>query len=268
MMRLAAALGAVAAFLFAVAWLADGISGSVEDKLVRSSVPTEFVNDPVEKAVLTCLTPQLVEGVRATKSIEAAFRRCEVDLSRALGPEFSHLERADLRAVFATLVAHRMAPYGPSRAVEFDALLAAPALACDNYMLLTAYLAGEGMSLVGYNKGKALGGHAQIFYARGKLRLLLDPTVALVALADFDDLMAGSRVPARSIRHFYAGGELDTFLSLVLHGLLNGKYRRADLIYAYDSLDQYRKRAGLSPLPRRTPHSGTIGADKPMEPVR
>lgn len=262
------ALGAAAALVAATSYLADHIGGGAEDIVIRNGVPTQFVADPVRALTLDCLTPQLVEGVRASRSIDEAFRRCESRLLSALGAEFAHLERPDLRAVFAVLVAQRMAPYGPSRAVELDDLLKAPALACDNYMLLAAHLAGEGMSLVAYRKGDPLGTHAQIFYSRGKVRLLLDPTVALVALADFDALMAGEKVAARSIRHFYAGNELATFLSIVIHGLLNGKYRRDELMYVHASLDHYRKAAGLAALPRRPARSGTIGAAKPMEPVR
>jgi len=261
-------LGAAIALFAAVAYLADHIVGGAQDIAIRSAVPTQFVADPVRALTLDCLTPQLVESVRASRSIDEAFRRCEGRLRGVLGAEFAHLERPDLRAIFAVLVAQRMAPYGPSRAVELDDLLKAPALACDNYMLLAAHLAGEGMSLVAYRKGDPLGTHAQIFYARGGVRLLLDPTVALVALADFDALMAGGKVPAKSIRHFYAGTELVTFLSVVLHGLLNGKYRRAELIYVYDSLDQYRRTAGLPALPRRPPQSGTIGRAQAKEAAR
>jgi hypothetical protein len=80
--------------------------------------------------------------------------------------------------------------------------------------------------------------------------------------------MAGGKVPASSIRHFYAGTELVTFLSVVLHGLLNGKYRRAELIYVHDSLDQYRRTAGLPALPRRPPQSGTIERAQSKEAAR
>jgi hypothetical protein len=98
-------------------------------------------------------------------------------------------------------------------------------------------------------EGGVLGNHAQLFYSHGDVHLLLDPTIALVALADFDSLLSGRPVAGRFIRHFYARDDLKGLLVSAIHVLLNGKYRPSDLLYFFDGLDHFNERTKWYPTP-------------------
>jgi hypothetical protein len=233
---------------FVIAVAAGRVSESVEDRVIRSGVSTQFIQEPVRALTLRCFTPGLVERIRAQKSIDPALNECAGEAAAVLGREFAHLERQDIKAVLAMLASHHLAPVGTSAAVDFDALLKAPALVCDGYARLAAHLAGSGMRLAGF-EGGVLGNHAQLFYSRADVHLLLDPTIALVALVDFDSLLSGKPVAGRFIRHFYARDELQGLLVSAIHALLNGKYRPTDLLYYFDSLDHFNERTKWYPTP-------------------
>lgn len=189
-----------------------------------------------------CLSEMTLIDIRRTQSINEGFDACKLELREALGERFRGLSKKDLRAVYAMLAAHHIAPYGPSSESRFPQMLDEPTLNCGNQTLLTGYLFGpddKDMRIMGF-EGGAVGNHAQIYYQRGEVRLLLDPTIGMVARAtSFDDMLSGKAISREDIRWFprEEAGEVK-FSVLVIDAVLEGKYRPSDLLYYFESTRQ------------------------------
>jgi len=185
------------------------------------------------------ISDAVIATVRKDKSVHSVFRGGKAALITALGPEFSRLSETDLRAVFCTVVSNRMAPYGTSTKMKLDELLREKVLDCDNYAVLACILFDDkklNMQIVGF-EGGAVGNHAQLFYTNGNTKLLLDPTIGLVALAGFNDVLRGKPVPSPEIRIFGpADSKVGKFARIVMTSIRDGKYRPSDLLYYYESV--------------------------------
>lgn len=190
-----------------------------------------------------CLKGDVMDEVRAAASLDPAWKSCGVEGTRAmLGPSFADLSTDDLRAVLATIVAPRIAPYGNSKALTLPDIMKAEGLDCDNYVAFVALAVGDAqMDFVGF-EGGAVGNHAQIFYRNEDVALLLDPTIGLVARTDYNSLLQGGAIPGDEIVRFYPGGEtLQRFADKVLKAAIEGRYLPSDLLYYYEDWTHMRK---------------------------
>jgi hypothetical protein len=182
------------------------------------------------KRSLACLTQARVEAIRAQPArIRDVFAACERELARKVPFADAGLQR---RAVLASLVAYRMAPYGPSRAVTLPAMLRATSMNCGNYGWMTFNLVrrgwGEEEALhlwqSGWDHG-AVGNHAQVHAGD----VLLDPTIGAVAQVRYSEVRAG--VPAHAIVAFPHRADIAAFAHRVIDALANGLYKPADVLY-------------------------------------
>ncbi len=151
-----------------------------------------------------------------------------------------------LKAVFAGVAAYAMLPYKRSRAVRLDDLLKEPGLDCDNYATLTGHFlnillpGAHDFAMVGFDGG-AVGNHAQVFVTVERRQMLLDPTFGIVADASFDDVLQGRPVASDHIYDFTIRDDPPTYnqRKLVLRALGEGAYKPSDLLYFYNSVEEY-----------------------------
>lgn len=199
------------------------------------------------KTDVACLTDESLSSLRQNAAeLQNLFLSCKREFKGSLGETFSHLSDNDLYVAFASVVTHRMAPYGKSAALLLDRLLSEPVLDCDNYAALAGHFAQDRLGgnarfrIVGFDGG-AIGNHAQIFYENGPTRLLLDPTIGLVALIDFNHVMRGIPVTPERIVDTYkwADTRIGAFRSKVVTALLDGRYRPSDLLYFFEDMSHF-----------------------------
>lgn len=208
-----------------------------------------------QKQTLSSLTDNKITTIKDDPSrINSIFESCKDELRADLGSSFSDLNNDELFCVFSCLVAYRLAPYGKSKTLDFNQILHEPALACDKYVIAVGgfceYRKMENISLsfVGWNGG-AVGNHAQMFVvnSKGGTNLLLDPTIALVAKANFNQVASGKPIDGKSIIDFSTRSELASFRTKVVKALFNGEYKPSDFMYYFESLDLYLKGSITSP---------------------
>jgi hypothetical protein len=162
-----------------------------------------------------------------------------------------------VRAAFASVVAFDLKPYGPEPPkVDLPSLLAAPSLACDNYVRLAWYFLNilgskATVTALGWDSG-AVGNHAQMMVADNAdtisagfrpSSLLLDPTVGFIARwiqpADaYNELTQGHSLDPNMTASFarfnsYPG----TFTNTVTDAVTHGKYKPRDALYFASSLN-------------------------------
>lgn len=208
------------------------------------------VNQPADARSsdhLLCLSPDKLAGVRADprKAIPALYESCASEVDQKLGP--LDLTAEEERIAFLSVLAHSLAPYGASRSLKLEDLLADTSMDCDNYAILTGYFndlfAGRTSKLkfAGFDGG-AVGNHAQLFVNTEK-GLLLDPTIGLVARIGFDDLLQGKPLDRSQIVIFrqHEQPDLDFFVKKVYDAILLGKYKPRDILYYFDSIQEYMK---------------------------
>ncbi len=203
---------------------------------------------------LACLPAEAVAAIRAAPTaLPDYFQACQAELQAQLGPAFAVLAEADLLAVFATLVAHRLAPYtetdlGP---LELEALLAQPALDRRGYTSLVSaflehlvfldntWLESSRLHIVG-TYGGAAGQQEHLFFSRPAAGpgLLLDPALGLVALATLDGVLQGQPVAPEAIADFHVWMDLDADRAAVQSALQTGAYRPTDLLYFHENLSR------------------------------
>lgn len=207
---------------------------------------TATASPRIEK--LTCLTESRLSEVR--KDPNGAIARVFDSCSAELAIKTAELELTDKqkKLAFASILAYAMAPYGESRSISLKDLLADKVLDCDNYALLTGHFATlligreAHVKFAGFDGG-AVGNHAQLFAAQKNDRLMLDPTVGLIAKIGFDDLLMGKAIPEGKIRIFRQREDksMDAFADKVWTAVSKGEYRPSDLLYYFPSMDQYLK---------------------------
>lgn len=105
---------------------------------------------------MSCLTPAWLSQVRsAPTSIDVAYQACRSELVADLGPGFQGLTVADEFAIYVSLVAYQLAPYGSSLTLDLAGLLAEDALDCDNYVALAYQLYRPGPGRSSSSAGRA-----------------------------------------------------------------------------------------------------------------
>jgi hypothetical protein len=198
------------------------------------------------RARLGCLNDTLVAGTKATPpSVKGAFDECRSELRTVIGDSLGKLAEPDYFAIFASLVAHRWAPYGAGKGTSLEELKKQPVMQCAQYAGLTGQLlafspySDQGVLRFVGVEGGAVMNHAQLFYTRGPTSLLLDPTIGLVAVATFDQVFRGVPVAPQQIFDFYDREEIATFRDRVVKALTQGSYRPSDLLYYFEGIDTY-----------------------------
>jgi hypothetical protein len=193
------------------------------------------------------------------------FQAYKFRLSVELGPNFSDLGDEGLAFALATLVAYQSAYYRGTGdpqgyfprppALTVDVLLRGYKLVCDEYCVLAAelyriaipasYDPDTTIMIAGFSAGP-FGNHAQLFYTNGSVSLLGDPTIGLIARADFQDLRAGYHLSGTLVRQLlvrpeataYMQQALATFRVEVYLSIRLGGYRREHLIYFVDATNE------------------------------
>ena len=202
---------------------------------------------------VAALTPDMVERVRIDpKAARDAYIACRADLMAVLGPAFTHLTDAESRLAFCAVLAHAMAPYGDSTAVDLPTMLAASRLNCGNYPFLMIRLAeivcdGQGpvVSLIGWDGG-AIGNHAMGYRADPSADrcLFLDPTVGLIARGTFDEVASGRPLAAARVVCYGDRIEERPYREMVARAFVRGQFRPSDLLFYFEDIDHQFGRYG------------------------
>jgi hypothetical protein len=189
-----------------------------------------------------------------------------VERARAV---LGELSPAQERAVVCCALAHALAPYGESAALDPDEVRRSDRLNCGNYgVLLTDLLEASRLPDESYRvafvgmEGGATGNHQVLFFVTPDGEsLFLDPTVGVVARATFDEVLSGRPVDRDRILRMSPRGDLASFEPTVVEALTRGRVRPSDLLYYFDGSDAYRRQtlgtwatpAGAAWLARQTP---------------
>ena len=204
---------------------------------------------PIHVSV-TSLTEQQAREADSFEDVLKLFTRSRSEFEAALGDRSLSPEEEFL--VFANYFSYLSARYGNSGTQqEMEKLLQASELTCDNYAALVVHLFQRyqalhpgrdriGLRMVGWH-GKAFGNHSQLFAFRrdGTAEILLDPTVALIAFADFEDVASGHAVPDGDVYDFATRSVLARFREKVAGTLTGGRAGPLDLLYYYENPERF-----------------------------
>lgn len=84
-------------------------------------------------------------------------------------------------------------------------------------------------------------------YYLGNINILLDPTVGMVALVSFDDLLQGRSVPSDKIRMVSVKArKIDQFREKVYFSVKNGMFLPSDFMYIHSSINEHLKYGNLN----------------------
>ena len=216
------------------------------------------------KYSLECLTENDINIIRNNPiAINDVFLSCETELSNKTESIIpfesnSSLNQNDQYLIFTTIVANRLAPYGDTpHFSKIEDLLNAHTLDCSGYTLLVGYfatlreesLADIDIHFVGW-QSSAIANHAQIFIYdhQSGITLLLDPTIALIAVTTFDQVASGIPINPNNIADFSirktpfsidTQNQRITFSKVVINVLTRGQIKPSDLLYYYENLQHY-----------------------------
>ena len=162
------------------------------------------------------------------------FEQYKEFLIASLGNRFSDLTLDELEYVFCTIIAHSLAPYGPSKAQTFKDLLESDSYNCGNYGLLSSFLNREfthssstfKIIFVGWDGG-AIGNHQMLFLERTDsiFSLILDPTIGLIAKGNFNSVASGKKIPLKNMIVFNAREELESYRQNIIRCLQFGRFK-------------------------------------------
>lgn len=230
----------------------------------------------IGKPAMAFFTQAELDSVQSDPaSISTLYANRQADFQAAFGTGFASVNSDGWKAMFAGLVAYEMKPYGTSTALTLPDLLAEPQLDCDNYLALTYHLigflqptAGFSMAVVGWDNGW-VANHAQGITEGTGVPLVIDPTVAVFAVAGFNQVMRGG--PSEAVKSFHGDRtEVDWLHGQVKTGLAQGKYNPIDLLYYFDDLDEYIANAGNATgwaTPQAPPASTSLTRAEALEAV-
>lgn len=212
---------------------------------------------------MSYLTPAELAGIIANPAtVETAYvnnwKRFARDLAGV--DQNMRLGAAILPVAFAAIVAFDLKPYGPEpNKFDLPALLAAPSLACDDYVRLAWSLtrlmpqvswAPVKIAALGW-QGGAVGNHCQMMVSDGSNTLLLDPTVGIVVRTTYDDLLR-TPLPLGWIARFWkfnSTRSIGYFEAEVYGALMLNQYRPSDALYFADSLERFNTLPASSSWP-------------------
>ncbi|MHB8073342.1 hypothetical protein [Desulfosporosinus fructosivorans] len=226
--------------IFSVIFLCALAVTNIVSADVSVSVPT--------KLNISFANNDVLNSIRQNpSSINATFVNAQNTLRLGLGSKFNTLNSNDLFAVYSSIIAYNIAPYGNSVATKLSDLLKEPMLDCDNYALLTTELFSLNNSknnikihIVGWDSG-AVGNHAQLFLSDpdNNMNLLIDPTVGVIAIADFNQIASGKPVSVNNVVDYSSRTELQSFRQEIIDAIENGKYKPSDLLYYFEDTNHF-----------------------------
>lgn len=161
----------------------------------------------------------------------------------SLGPAFSGQCEDHLRLAFCSILAFDLKPYGPCVVHDLAALLAAPALDCDNYVGLAWHLfrlfrpiTATKVTALGWDGG-VIGNHAQMQgQTTGSPDIYLDPTIGLVVHGcGLDGLVGDFVYPSNCLVSFFGFNPRPAVAPLdaaVRDAVANTRYRPSELLYS------------------------------------
>ncbi len=216
---------------------------------------------------LDSLTAERVNEVRRDPStVQSVYAECQDELAADLGDSFADLTEEDRRLIFCMVLANAMAPYGTSDAESLQDLLTSPHLNCGNYPVLMVRLQqffgapDHPPHLVGWDGG-FMGPHGMVYrpHPEDSHCLFLDPTVALLVRATFDEVASGKPISAKRLISFDNRTDTAAFRRYLAGGFVKGLFRPSDLLYYFDGLDHYTNHVGQ---PTQWPTPGAIAVRK------
>lgn len=210
-------------------------------------------NSYIRKIRLKTISDNLIMSVKENpNNIRIVFETCKDELKSELGQNFNSLDDQDLFVIVCCIVAYKAAPYGGSLALELNDILKQPKLDCHNYAFLLNelcylnnvkdYSSNLQINIVGWDGG-VVGNHSQVFSTNSKdsISLLLDPTIGIFAITNFNNVASGKVVPKKYIVDFSDRNELSDYRGKVINALTAGEYKPSDLLYYFENLNQAMK---------------------------
>ncbi|MBZ6076295.1 calcium-binding protein [Microvirga puerhi] len=181
------------------------------------------------------------------ETMPAFYRASRAAFKKALGASFASQPEDQIKLAFAALVAYELKPYGTSKVVTLDELLATNGgLDCVKYVLLASYLfeklsptSASEVALIGWDGG-AVGNHAQLLISTpGSKAMLVDPTIGLFAKTDgYNALVYGDPIAKSDQVSFYSRHDIDWFNGKVVKAVTDGLFKPADILYYYGSPEE------------------------------
>ncbi len=189
-----------------------------------------------------CINEQIPKIKSTGLQIKEAFLLCEQELIKALPIDRFHLNHDDLFAIYTTIVANKLAPYGNSSASTLKEILVSKYLNCAQQSTFVAEQiklygsSGVTIERVGLDGG-SIGNHAIVSYQREGVQILLDGTTATIVFAGLEDVLAGQLVSTYSIYDFYTDTDesVEIFRRKVRGALRLGAVRPEHVIYRIKS---------------------------------
>ncbi|MGE5329800.1 MAG: hypothetical protein ACM3KR_09870 [Deltaproteobacteria bacterium] len=203
----------------------------------------------VKKVQINSINTNIINEIRHNpEKINKVFFSVKQELKSTLGSSFSNLTDDELRIIFAGIISYQLAPYGSSKNLEFNKILVEKKLSCDKYAIAVGYFSrifnikNNSIRFVGWHGG-IIGNHAQLFVENNKTStsIMIDPTIAVIALASFDEIASGEPIPAEKIVDFSTRTELNSFEGKVIEALLKGDYKPSDMLYYFEDLEHFLK---------------------------
>jgi FtsZ-binding cell division protein ZapB len=234
--------------------------GSLNQEIIEIA---KYPKRPV-KLSLDCLSEDEVNLIKKNPiEINNIFQTCEQELRSKLvsivpSESYPSLNQNDIYIIFVTIVAYQLAPYGDTpHFSKIEDLLDAYTLDCSGYTLLVGYMAtlrkenlvDIDMHFVGW-QSSAIGNHVQIFFNdhQSGINLLLDPTIALIAVTTFDQVASGKPIDSYNMADFSSRATpysrvnqeiVITYSQVVINALIRGEIKPSDLLYYYENLQHY-----------------------------
>jgi hypothetical protein len=256
-----------------------GLGGS--DTIVggASTFPsTTFTDRSVAKKSGPFFTSAQLQAVLDDPAaIAGLYLQRAAEFKAALGTRFVGQPEDHFRLAFAAVLAHDLKPSVASSAeTSLPDLLGAAALDADSYGLLTWHLfnlikttPNPDVAMVAWHGG-AVGPHVQLIISTpGKKAMLIDPTIAHLALSDgYNQLVGGEAIGAGDQSSFEWRSDNDALRNAVITSLDDGLYRAGHLVAWFDSPAEFERFQGIphwaapqgGPVKDGTSASPAIGA--------
>lgn len=183
-----------------------------------------------------CIDPYIgrIKRQGSTDRMQDAFGRCDEALQERI-PMLQKMPESLRFATFVTIFANRMSPYGESAAQTDREILQSGYNHCGTQSLFVArtikkFYPDAHVTQLAMNN-PLITVHGMVYVKDGKKSMLLDPTSAVVAIANLDDVLAGNPVSIRNIADFYIGlnENIDRFRRYIRGALMNGGIRKEDI---------------------------------------
>lgn len=176
--------------------------------------------------------PRVSENALA---IMDAFKACHEELAAKFSPFTT--EKADLFAIFVTIVASRLAPYGHSLETDWTKIPQENRLNCTQHSLFVSHAIQHFYPEVetiryGLDGGK-IGNHAIVAYRRNDFEMVLDGMVSLIVFRSIKNVLDGDLVNVYHMYDFYRWTDEHTEIARrnIRGALRMGAVRREHVIY-------------------------------------